>query len=139
MPNILPNPVRVMRRIVSGAHDLQRQYQSRPRSGGGELTSAISRETQSTQPALPEAASRADEDLRRCAWNGSIGDGILRKIHREHLAAINAVRMANAARFSTLSNRLAALEAELSVLVEQPPKQPPTPKILNIHPTSKGA
>lgn len=91
------------------------------------------------EPAVPEAPLSLDDDLRRCAWNGSIGYGLLHKIHREHLDAGAAARAAHAVRCSTVSNRLAALEAELCVLVEQPPAPAPEPKVLKIGPAKKGA
>lgn len=138
MPKFLPAPIRAIQRVIGDAHESFRRTQSRPQSGVATTAPTI-QDAPNVAPGLPEALSGADQDLRQCAWNGSIGDGILHRIHRERLDTVTATRTAHAVRFSALSNRLAALEAELSVLVEQPPKPAPQPTVLNIGPTRKGA
>lgn len=138
MPRFLPAPIRAIQRIMGDTHEAYRRTQSRSQIGAVPTTPTIP-EASSASPTLPDAPSGPEQDLRRCAWNGSIGDGILRKIHRERRDAVAVIRTANAIQLSVLTNRLAALEAELAVLVEQPPKAPPSSTVLEIGPSRKGA
>lgn len=138
MPKILPAPIRAIQAAIGGIRGAYRQSQEHARDDASQIQPSLP-DRESTPPASPEAPPRSDDDLRHCAWNGSIGDGILRKIHRERRDAVVAGRTANAIQLSALTNRLAALEAELSVLVEQPPKAPPSSTVLEIGPSRKGA
>jgi len=138
MSKFLPAPNRAIQKAWGGAREVLHQSQKHLH-GGTEAIASDLPEMQRPVPMPHNATSTAEHDLCHCAWNGSIGDGILQKIHWERRDAVTATRTANAIQFSALSNRLAALEAELSVLVEPPPKAAPTSTVLKIGPSRKGA
>lgn len=135
MPISLPRPVSTLKLIGGSLRQI------------GERSRAL--RTLSPQPSLPIPASNPaapvgiggvdhDDDLRHLAWNGSISEGALLKYHRKRVAETIAARTAHAVRQTMLTNEIAALEAELAALVEQPPKAAPHPKVLQIVPNRKG-
>jgi len=138
MPKLLPTPIRAIKGASGMVRAAYQHFQHQPYDRRPSVNATVP-DIERTEPILPEAPHCLDDDLRRCAWNGSIGDGLLHKIHREQLSAGAAARAAHAVRCSTVSNSLAALEAELCVLVEQPPAPAPEPKVLKIGPAKKGA
>ena len=141
VPRSISTPTKL---IAAGARAVLRHFQlGSPR---GAVPSTLPKPITPSVPAISDAAAAqsvalgcTDHNLVRYAWNGSIPEGALRTLHQERLSAVATERAANAALHASITNRLAALEAELSVLVEQPPKAPPQPKVLHINPIFRGA
>lgn len=135
MPNSLPRPASALKLIGNGLQQIgERSHVLRTQSPQASLPIL----TSNTETPVGIGGVDADDDLRHLAWNGSISEGALLKYHRKRVAETIAARTAHAVRQSALSNEIAAVEAELAALVEEPPKSAPQPKVLQIVPNRKG-